>query len=1611
MRKAVKKSISLLLTLCMAATMLMPMVAMAENTGSPSNEVVSRPDTLPMVDIIAPGDDAAAPEIEDAPIAVLDAEIQPAAIPEGPCTVQDDNPAIVYTDGASGSDAADGRWSSWPIPAEGPNDIHFFTMPKTVQENETCPSLSLTFNGRGVAIYGEMAKNGPIMSVVIDGAEPENADFFAASKASGKVYEKNGLSDGEHTLVLTFTREYSGTTGDLNNSAKIQAAIDRFEIAGPPVAQTVTVENGTADKATALPGDTVTITAATPAAGMAFRSWSSSDGVVLADPKAPVTTFTMPANPVTVKAGYKLSNSAEIPPRGMTATAPSEETSKSEITKEGPASLVLDGNTNTFWCTDWNVHPTAENRYILLNLGGLYNVDSMSYVERPGSNGRITDYDILVSTDGKTFASVATGTWVPGNKNVQQVDFAPALATHVKLLAVHTEGSPSDAFATAAELRVTGEAVAPITQSKGAAGNVKLNFDATQFPDEGYKYYYSAGKTTVEAPALGEARDATVYTTELTNGAELARIKREYVNVVLVDGNDKVVTFRSIEVTLGEPQEYLVTVEGGTVTGGGQDDEWLPEGGTATITAPEEGEATMTFHHWSSEDGVVFADPTSAVTTFTMPAKAVTVKANYAYPAGTTFYLDAENGSDENTGLTVGAPWKTLGKMENVLLQSGDKVLLKAGSVFEGQSLSLCGSGSEEAPIIVDMYDGATIGTEAGAKPHIKANGIAKADFFVGKEGDTGITSRPSVAYGVHIKNVSHIQVNNLEVTNNSGTRQMAVGVVVEAASGNGVTSGIHLNGLYVHDVYGTLTEKTAPNGGIFMITTPGNGDVAHPTRYDDISVQNCTVADVSRTGISVGSSHSAYYWERHPGGIIPEDVKSKYGHTNVVIRNNYIEEAGGDAIVPQFCIAPLIEYNVSNAASQNTKGDYGAMYNAAIWPWRCEDAIFQFNEAYGTINNGDGQAYDCDFSRGTVYQYNYSHDNEGGFILLCQAQSIQSTVRYNISQNDLDSLFLVSNTEPAEVYNNTFYIGDGLETVIVDGGGPANLKNNIFYSEGTRKTQKWGNFTYDSNLYFGFDNTPTDANKITTDPLFTDPGKGDSGVAGNSAIDTLGGYALREGSPAISAGVIISNNGGRDYSGNLVSDAQKPSLGAMEYVTGYHVVTVEGGTSDKKITSAGDTITITATPPIGKMLDKWVCEDVDIAKEDDAITTFTMPDKDVTVTATFRDIPVAPGRPADPKPEAPKTDAEAGETVVEVPVKPTVSGDKATANVSTKTVTDAVASAAKAAEESGTSANVELAIKAPEKAKTVEVSLPKAAVEAIIKGKTENLIITSHVGEISLDSKALSAIGEAAGSTVKIAITATDASKTETAEQVKLGGAAVFDLTITSGSNAISDFKEGKATVTVPHTLAEGRDAKFVTVWYLAEGKLTPVESTYTDGKASFSTGHFSRYAIGYLPFEDVQAGWYYDSVVYAYNTELFGGIGQNKFAPGDNMTRGALWTVLYRMADATTKGEGDAWYADARAWAVAEGVSDGANPDGNITREQLATILYRYAKGAPATVDMSKFADAADISGFAADAMTWAVERGLLQGADGKLNPQGNASRAEVAIMLQRFVETGAK
>ena len=229
------------------------------------------------------------------------------------------------------------------------------------------------------------------------------------------------------------------------------------------------------------------------------------------------------------------------------------------------------------------------------------------------------------------------------------------------------------------------------------------------------------------------------------------------------------------------------------------------------------------------------------------------------------------------------------------------------------------------------------------------------------------------------------------------------------------------------------------------------------------------------------------------------------------------------------------------------------------------------------------------------------------------------------------------------------------------------------------------------------------------------------------------------------------------------------------------------------------------------------------------------------------------------------------------------------------------------------------------------------------------------------------------------------------------------------------STVKKGD-TVTVTVTPDAGYQLDKLTVTD-AKGKTVDVTKK-SDGKYTFTmpdskvtiTPTFSKIEDvkpSKNGFDDVASSdWFADAVKYVADKGLMNGTDDNQFSPNASTTRGMLMTVLARYAGEDTTG-GATWYEKGMEWAKAKGVSDGTNPNANITREQLVTMMYRYAGSPKADGKLDSFSDSASVSTYAADAMQWAVANGIVNGSNGKLNPQDNATRAEVAAILMRFCE----
>jgi hypothetical protein len=382
-----------------------------------------------------------------------------------------------------------------------------------------------------------------------------------------------------------------------------------------------------------------------------------------------------------------------------------------------------------------------------------------------------------------------------------------------------------------------------------------------------------------------------------------------------------------------------------------------------------------------------------------------------------------------------------------------------------------------------------------------------------------------------------------------------------------------------------------------------------------------------------------------------------------------------------------------------------------------------------------------------------------------------------------------------------------------------------------------------------------------------------------------------------------------------------------------------------------------------------------------------------------------------DDNPEAPADvgGAATPDRVTEIEVKAEVKDGAAAVAVKP----DEVKTAVETAKNDG-SAAVSVKITGADSAKTAEVSLPKESVDELKTAGLE-LVVDTPVAALTLDAATLAAIAETAGDgdTVTIAAEAVDGSVIEL--NISVGGAAITDL-------------GGTVTVSLPYAPEETTapdDYDLLTVYHLADdGGVIEMKGARYDaaaGKIIFATTHFSKFLISewLSPFDDIAKGdWYYKAARYAYSNGLITGTTQTAFAPQTTLSRAMLITILARDAGIDTTG-GDTWYSKAMDWGMTNTLTDGTNMNAPVTREQFATLLYRYAQWSsagdgtsrtpsPTDADIAGFADSGDVSEYAREAMAWAVANGLMTGRTATtLAPKGTATRAEAATLLQRYLE----
>jgi hypothetical protein len=477
------------------------------------------------------------------------------------------------------------------------------------------------------------------------------------------------------------------------------------------------------------------------------------------------------------------------------------------------------------------------------------------------------------------------------------------------------------------------------------------------------------------------------------------------------------------------------------------------------------------------------------------------------------YHVDAQSGDDRHTGHTPQQAWRSLDHVNAQVFEPGDKLFFKAGGRWSGQ-LRPQGSGTlldgKPVPIMIGKYG-------EGARPRIEGEG-RHLDALL-------------------LRNVEFWEVQDLEITN-LGTDREPWRTGVRIVTDNfGTMRHIRLRNLFVHDVNGDLS-KTREGCGIYFESRGGN-----QSRFDDLLIENCHLVRTDRNGICQRTSN-------------------RTRSTRVVIRGNLLEDIGGDGIKIWGSNGALVEHNVLRGGRMRCDD-----YAAGIWPFDSDDTIIQFNEVSGMKGIKDGQAFDSDYRcRRSLFQYNYSHNNEGGFFLICapgNSYNEDTVIRYNISQNDGISSARIfhfgGGPKNTRIYNNTVYVGEHQDLPLLlftewDKGNADEtyFANNIFYVEGNvrfgwGKTTNtvWGkatNTVFENNIFYGrFSELPADPHALTNRPALVKPGSGANG------LDSLTGYQWRSGA-AVFHGKLIKDNGGRDFFGVPVWADRPPCAGASEY-------------------------------------------------------------------------------------------------------------------------------------------------------------------------------------------------------------------------------------------------------------------------------------------------------------------------------------------------------------------------------------------------------------------------------------------------------------------------------
>ena len=528
------------------------------------------------------------------------------------------------------------------------------------------------------------------------------------------------------------------------------------------------------------------------------------------------------------------------------------------------------------------------------------------------------------------------------------------------------------------------------------------------------------------------------------------------------------------------------------------------------------------------------------------------------------FYVNNSTGDDNNNGLSPLTPFKTIDKLNTLSFNPGDSILFKSGEEFKGM-FWVKGSGNQQNPIFLGSYGGST-------KPILNGDGYQSCILIYNDD-------------GIVIKN---LQLNNENSHLDSlGNVKQLIGFGGAAntwGSGKNVRFGIKvvtdtdslkyfvMDSLEIHHVFPTPSLSSNIHKG-YGIKFETQSDTANNdyNLISNVNISNCFIHHTGHYGIWIKS--------------IGLNNLDGFKNSNITIENTLFEHTGGSGFVPNKSIDVLVESCVFNHTGSS---DDSRMWErgSGMWPFDCKNVIAQHNYFMNAHGPADSYGAHIDYgNENVVFQYNYSYNNEGGFVEIL-GDNINCGYRYNISVNDgyredpnntpwdkKGKIFWVSNfcgsgsvrcpSSGSFIYNNTVFVNDSINPEIYfwPNIGDILMYNNIVYvgSSGqvlpTLIQNNLNTLDISHNLFYDSARIDLDTDLINN-ALWGDPALLNPSMLG---IDDPSMYQIQSQSPVIGMGKLISgstdplnflqNNGGMDYFGNLVSSTASPNIGASNHL------------------------------------------------------------------------------------------------------------------------------------------------------------------------------------------------------------------------------------------------------------------------------------------------------------------------------------------------------------------------------------------------------------------------------------------------------------------------------